>query len=183
MNNALKMPARHKNFNIIRSTTEIENLMGGLPDVNVCYKFVSTGGFSAISFIKFVAERTAINHLYVTTLRVGKKELRELDRLHSRGRLRDCTIITGSLMKDDSRIGKSYGYYDNLVAVCDKNNWTVKSVKNHSKLILMDTATGKYVIETSSNLNENPKIEQFSLEKSAELYYFYVKMISDVMLC
>jgi hypothetical protein len=29
------------------------------------------------------------------------------------------------------------------------------------------------VIETSSNLNENPKIEQFSFENDAELFEFY----------
>lgn len=37
----------------------------------------------------------------------------------------------------------------------------------------MDTELGKFVIETSSNLNENPKCEQFSFEKSDELYDAY----------
>lgn len=47
----------------------------------------------------------------------------------------------------------------------------------------MDTDNGKFVIETSSNLNENPKIEQFSFERSDELFDFYFDVINDVMLC
>lgn len=54
-------------------------------------------------------------------------------------------------------------------------------VKNHSKVILLDTDKGKYVIETSSNFNENPKIEQFSFEKSAELYEFYKKSFAGLL--
>ena len=44
---------------------------------------------------------------------------------------------------------------------------------NHSKLLLFDTDDGKFVLETSSNLNENPSMEQFSFERNAELYDFY----------
>ena len=181
--NHIKLRQPRKTFNIIRSVREIEAYTPDLPEDGECYKYISTGGFSAISFIRFVASQTVINHLLVTTLRVGKKELRELDRLYRIGDLDRCTIITSGLMKDDSKLAKSYGYYDNLVKVCDKNKWELKSVKNHSKLLLMDTDNGKFVIETSSNLNENPKIEQFSFEKSDELFDFYFDVINDVMLC
>jgi hypothetical protein len=54
-----------------------------------------------------------------------------------------------------------------------KNSWQIKTLKNHSKVLLFDTDAGKFVIETSSNLNENPKIEQFSFEKDTELFNFY----------
>ena len=181
--NHIKLRQPRKTFNIIRSVREIEAYTPDLPDDGECYKYISTGGFSAISFIRFVSSQTVINHLLVTTLRVGKKELKELDRLHRIGDLDRCTIITSGLMKDDSKLVKSYGYYDNLVKVCDKNKWELKSVKNHSKLLLMDTDNGKFVIETSSNLNENPKIEQFSFEKSDELFDFYLNVINEVMLC
>ena len=42
--------------------------------------------------------------------------------------------------------------------------------------MLFDTDNGKYVLETSSNLNENPKIEQFSFEQNSELFDFYKKL-------
>lgn len=59
--------------------------------------------------------------------------------------------------------------------VCEENEWHIHTLNNHSKVHLYDTALGKFVLETSSNLNENPKIEQFSFEKDAELYDFYLE--------
>lgn len=53
--------------------------------------------------------------------------------------------------------------------------------QNHSKILLFETDVGKFVLETSSNLNENPKSEQFSLEKNNELYDFYKKPLDEML--
>ena len=47
----------------------------------------------------------------------------------------------------------------------------------------MDTELGKFVLETSSNLNENPKIEQFSFEKDEKLYDFYYNFLHEIVRC
>lgn len=173
--------SKNKRFNIIRGTREIKNYIDKLPAENECFKFISTGGFSTICFINFIAGITKINNLYVSTLRVGKKELKMLDYLHKQNKLGYMHFIVGSLMSNDSAKVKKYGYYENLEKVCEDNGWKVTPSKNHSKVLLFDTDVGKYVIETSSNLNENPKIEQFSFEKSEELYNFY-KQIFDMVI-
>lgn len=168
-----------KKFNIFRSVRDIEAYTLNLP-TDACYKYISTGGFSSISFIKFVADRTKINALTVTTLRVGRKELQLLNLLHSQGRLNKCTIITSDLMRKDSVKVKGYKYFDDLGRVCKTNGWQLSTAKNHSKVLLFDTESGKYVIETSSNLNENPKIEQFSFERSKDLYHFYYSFFCEM---
>ena len=99
--------------------------------------------------------------------------------MRCQGKLDRSNFIVGSVMKNDSDIGKSYGYYDDLQSVCIKNGWNVVVYSNHSKILLFDTDAGKFVIETSSNLNENPNMEQFSFEKSEELYDFYKNQFFD----
>lgn len=163
---------KRKKFSIIKSVTELEKYINVLPD-DVVYKFVSNGGFSSISFIKYVADRAIIRELYASSFRIGRKELQMIDMLHNAGRIGKCHFAVGTLMGRDSQAVRRYKYYDNLVDVCNRNGWEYTAVNNHLKLILMDTDRGKYVIETSSNLNENPKIEQFSFEKDEELYEFY----------
>lgn len=169
----LIMKSKIKRFNIMRGKAEIEKQCFNLPDQNEVYKFMSTGGFSSICFIKFVADITRINRLDISTLRVGKKELQMLDYLYKKGKLGKCNFIIGSLMANDSKLVKSYNYYNDFKKVCENNEWGYKAINNHSKILLFDTEIGKYVIETSSNLNENPKIEQFSFEKDERLYDFY----------
>lgn len=65
------------------------------------------------------------------------------------------------------------GAFSIVQKVCNENKWFTHILNNHSKVHLYDTESGKYVLETSSNLNENPKIEQFSFEKDAALYDYY----------
>ena len=177
----LRQVNKRKRFNILLSVREIEGLLDRLPEDGEVYKFLSTGGFSAISFIRFVARRTVIRRLTVSTLRVGKKEMQALHVLHSGQRLDRAEFLIGSFMKNDSKTGRRYGYYDLFEQICQRNGWTFAVAQNHSKLLLFDTDAGKFVIETSSNLNENPKMEQFSFERSAELYEFYLTALEPLL--
>ncbi|MGN0488051.1 MAG: hypothetical protein ACI4HO_02180 [Ruminococcus sp.] len=172
MDEIIKIPKKRYRFHIIAELIKIEKLDKDLPK-NEVRKYISTGGFSSIGFVKFIADRTFIKKLTVSTLRVGRKHLQVLDVLKNQGKLDKVNFIVGSIMKNDSTVGKSYKYYDDLVKVCKKNNWNIFVNNNHSKILLFDTKDGKFVIETSSNLNENPNAEQFSFEKNEELYNFY----------
>lgn len=175
----LKTRNKRKKFNIAESVKEIESMVSVLPDDSTCYKFMSDGGFSSISFVKFVADRTRINYLFASTLRVGAKHLGMLDYLHRAQKLGMCEFVVGGIMRDGSKLDKKYGYYEDLENVCRKNNWIVKVINNHSKVILFDTDIGRFVLETSSNLNENPKCEQFSFEKDSELFEFYMDFFRE----
>lgn len=182
MDEILRAHKKRYKFHIIAELLKIEALTTDLPDDETVYKFLSVGGFSSIGFVKFIADRTKIKHLTVSTLRVGKKHLAVLDELHRQKKLDTVTFIVGSIMKNDSALGKSYGYYDDLKAVCKNNDWTIICYNNHSKVLLFDTDDGKFVLETSSNLNENPNMEQFSFEKNEELYDFYLSAFEAIIL-
>ena len=145
-----------------------------------CLKIISySGGYSSISFIKVVAEREPIEELICSTLRVGEKQLGVLDDLEFQGKIKNAKFVIGGIMKSDS--GGKYDYYSAFQRVCQKNGWEYCISNNHSKIILMRTEKHHYVLETSSNLNENPKIEQFSFEDSEELFCFYRSFFKKVM--
>lgn len=134
------------------------------------------GGWSSCSLIMWIAHREPILDLFASTFRVGAKEIAELDMLHSRGRLfRASFVLMGLAQMDGALLGAKYDYYSVFRDVCDQNGWEYRALKNHSKVILMRTAGSWYVCETSSNLNANPKIEQFSLENDPVLYEFYLR--------
>jgi len=180
MDKFIQIKKKNLGFNVMRELNSLEQLVKELP-TDAVYKFISEGNFSSIAFIKFVAERSHIKEMSVSTLRVGKKHLAVLNVLHSQDKLDKVDFIIGSLMKDDSTLGKGYKYYDTLSSVCKANGWTISVLNNHSKVILLNTDKGYYVIETSSNLNENPHMEQFSFEQSKELYDMYYEAFNEVI--
>lgn len=112
--------------------------------------------------------------MFVSTLRVGKKEIDALADLHTAGRLDKAHFILSGLAKNNAAAsGKDYRYTEYFEQACAESGFSWKYAKNHSKVILLDTDSGEYVVETSSNLNENPKIERFCITCSEEVYEFY----------
>lgn len=178
-NEIIKKPKKRYKFSVAKEKAQVSKICNTLPDDNTCYKIVSVGNFSCLGFIEFIASQTKIRELTVSTLRVGKKHLKALDMLYRKEKLERANFIIGSVMKNDSKVGKSYGYYDDMQKVCEKNNWLFMVKNNHSKILLFDTESGKFVLETSSNLNENPKMEQFSFYKDEEMYNFYKGFLID----
>lgn len=165
---------QRRTFLLNHSAREIVKLIGALPDTETVYKLISfSGGFASISFIKAVADFEVIEELTASTLRIGEKQFKYLSKLNQNGGLKSARFFIGSLMAEDEKKNEKYNYYGKFNAVCDQNGWKRITVNNHSKIILMRTKENYYVLETSSNLNENPKIEQYSFENSKELYDFY----------
>jgi hypothetical protein len=156
------------NYVIENGTKQIETL---LPENlgTAEYRFISgKGGFSSINFIEWVAKKKAIYNLCVSTLAVGKKEIQKLAEFD----IKKATFLVGTIFGKRG-LADSYDYYDVFREICSEKNWDILETNNHSKIILMQTKNNYYVLETSSNLNENPKMEQFCFCDNKELYDFY----------
>lgn len=175
MNNLLIQKQKKKRFNFIQGKQEITAMIDGLPNDGECYKFLSNGAFSSICFVMFVAERAKIQNLCVSSFRVGKKDMQVIHALKKQGRIENAEFVL--LMSDNP--GRSE--VNTAQKICEQNGFQLSVAKNHSKIHLYDTDKGKFVLETSSNLNENPNFEQFSFEKDAALHDFYKQHLFDRM--
>lgn len=142
-------------------------------DKSKVYRFISGGkGFSSINFIDFVAKKFgAIKRLYVSTLGVGKKHIEHLAQLP----IEYAFFVFSGIFKD-SKIIQDYGYYSRFIEICKSKKWEYCEAKNHSKIILCETDKGEaFILEGSGNLNENPKIEQFTFQEDKNLFDWYLE--------
>lgn len=166
-------------FKIGKSIKILNELMPDLPGTEESYRAVSyQGGFASITFITAVASKEPIKELTASTLRVGEKQFRVLQQLYKQGKLDKVNFVIGSIMRENK---EKYDYYARFKDGCEQNGWNYAVVNNHSKIILMRTEENYYVLETSSNLNENPKIEQFTFENDKQLYDFYYNLLIALM--
>lgn len=166
-------------FDVAREGVQVSGVLDGrLPKPAECFKVISGRfGFSSAALIDYIARQEPIEILHAATFRIGKKQMAALDDLHTAGLLGDAVFVTSQLnTRDDDK----YNYYQLCAATCQKNGWKLFARANHAKIILAKTKNNHYVVETSSNLNENPKIEQFSIENDAELYRFYKKFFDEM---
>lgn len=173
-------------FNLKNEVGQLNTICENLPKKNEVIKSLSVGGgWSALAFIKWVGEKEKIEEMFVSTFRIGKKHFQELQLMYQKNQLGIVHFVTSATQKkvDGKAVynGTNYNYYDYIQKVYEENGWDLKIYDNHSKLILMQTKENYYVLETSSNLNENPKMEQFSFENDEKLFNFY-KQIFEVLL-
>lgn len=166
-------------FDLYSSVEELSiDLNDKLPKENESFRFISgVGGFSSCSLVLYIAEKEIINNMYITTLRVGKKELDALCNLKDNGKLKNCFFALSGINKRTYYKDKRYEYDTYFEDLCEEYNFKFNYVNNHSKIILIETKNNKYVVETSSNFNENPKIEQFCLLNSQKVFDYYYKIL------
>ena len=166
-----EMPKRrHVAYSIENGTAQLSYLLQDF-DSEKEYHFLSNGGgFASINFINYVHKNFGrIKRLYVSTLRVGKKQIEDLARMRI-----DSAVFVFSGVFDQGE-DLDYNYFDAFQEICKDRGWNYYRLNNHSKIILMQTDEHFFVLETSSNLNENPKIEQFTFCDDAGLFDFYQK--------
>ena len=159
----------------VHDGAEILSRRAELPKDGESLRAISyAGGFSSCSVVLWIANKAKIKQMFVSTLRVGKKEIDAMKDLHEDGKLDSASFVLCGISKENKSLkGKDYGYTEYFEEQCAECGFLWSYAKNHSKIILLDTSEGKFVIETSSNFNENPKIEQFCITKSDLIYNFY----------
>lgn len=173
---------RRAYFSVGREITQLKALVGNPPHENDCYKLISiNGGFSTVGIISYIANLESIKQLYVSTFRLGKNHFNVLLRLHKLGKLNNCNFITSLSQKEIDDKQEGYNYFEYIQSECKKIGWKIKCFNNHSKILLMLTDKNYYVVETSSNLNENPKTEHFSWENDKELYEWYLAIFKELL--
>lgn len=169
-------------YYIAQSQQLLKNVLEFMPDKNQNFKLISpVGGFSSINLILFVLETEVIKNLYVSSLRVGKKEALYLMQKGKEGKIENAFFCVGQIMKDNIGTNKQYLYWQHFLNTIEPLGWTIKSIKNHSKIILMETENNNYVIETSSNLNENPSLEFFNIENDRKSFEFYKTFFEEIL--
>ena len=153
----------------------LKRLLLDLPEDGVCLKVYSQEDISSIAFVMWVASKVRIDRLIVSSFAVGEKQASTLESLSRAGLLGDVQFLVGRIMRTNVRERDRRA--STMQEIAQRNKWVVKVRDSHSKIVLMDTKLGKYVLETSSNLNENPREEQFSFEKDAGLFEYYENIL------
>ena len=170
----LRLKQRKHRFSLFKSKRDLATALNdALPADDTRYIAITRGGFSSITVICYIAEHTRIRALHASTLRLGEKQALAMLKLQRDGRLGTVDLIVGGLQQRTDR-ARGYNYLQRIEEATGDNAWTIRVERNHSKVILMDTDDGKFVVETSSNLNTNPHVEEFGIEKSAEAYDYYL---------
>ena len=117
------------------------------------------------------------DHVLMSTWCVAKLDLEEIAAWIDAGRIDQFDLYAGEIFP--SQYGDEY---EAMHAMCETYGCRLVIAKNHSKITLARNTAEAYslVIESSANVNTNPRIEQSTIHASAELFDFYLDFFSGI---
>lgn len=139
---------------------------------------VSRGDVDALSYLRHALVGVShFDHVLMSTWCIAKLDLEEIAAWLDAGRIDQFDLYAGEIFPSQYS-----DEYEAMQRMCETYGCRLVVAKNHSKITLARNVTDGYslVIESSANVNTNPRIEQSAIHASAELYDFYLDFFSGI---
>lgn len=140
-------------------------------DAGDSWHVISRGDIDALSYVRHVlAGVTHVDELWMSTWCIAKADIDEIAGWLDDGRVDRFALFAGEIFP--SQYGDEYELMQRLCRTFDAR---LVIARNHSKVTLMANHAEPLhvVVESSANVNTNPRIEQSTLHHDAGLWSFY----------
>ena len=139
---------------------------------------MSRGDIDSLSFVRHVlAGVSHLDHVLMSTWCIAKNDLTEIASWLDAGKIEQFDLYAGEIFPG------SYGdEYEQMMKMCSTYGCRLVVAKNHSKVTLASNAADGYylAIESSANVNTNPRIEQSAVHADRDLHAFYLEFFSEI---
>jgi len=113
----------------------------------------------------------------ISTWCMGSADLDQIEGWIESGKIEELELYVGEIFP--SQYGDEYA---RAMALAENYGFRLVVARNHSKIMLARNSADNYylAIESSANVNTNPRIEQTALHESRELFEFYREFFSGL---
>lgn len=132
------------------------------------YHVISGGDIDFLSYVRMIAEVQPIDYLIISTWVMAMADAEEMADWLSKGYVKRIDLYAG-----ERSIDHYAQIWDYMERVIPAHGGRMVTCKNHSKVAVMYGRDYDAVIESSANVNTNPRIEQSTVTVSSELCDFY----------
>lgn len=132
------------------------------------YHCISFGDVDALTYMRVVVKQQRIKYALLSTWCMASEDIREIRSWIERGYIGRVDFYVGEIFK-----ASYYQQYGELQDLCKKLGGRVAICRNHSKVMVLIGERFDVVIESSANVNTNPRIEQCVITVDSELAQWY----------
>jgi len=144
----------------------------GIPIKHEQIRIITKKLINTFDFILAILDNEKIDELYLTSYRIGKKAIIQLNDLINSNRIDKLTILI-----NDGFPKFAPDVWNNL-KILNKTKLILEN--NHTKIILAKTKENYYIIEGSGNLSINARIEQYTFDNNKQIYDFHKNWIDKL---
>ena len=179
-NDPFRFKAFKKNHfhTFVRMASDLE-LLSNMPvelSENLCVHCLSSGNVDLFSFLKYILRYQVIEELNLSTFSLSQKDVKNIIALLEDMKIRVlwffCSTLYSGKRSDD--VAPLHDY------LRQTRRGGVYFLQNHSKTLSGYGAKFHFVVESSSNFNINPQVENSTLTISKELCGFYFNYFNNI---
>ncbi len=155
-------------FRRFKSERELEEAIDWEFEKGAAYHVISSGDIDSLSFLKHVLRQQPLKYLAYSTWCMALQDIEEMVRYIELGRIQRLDSYVGEIFK------ASYSNeYIRLCSLHEKHGGRVAIFRNHAKVFVGFGDKYDFVIESSANINTNPRTEQTVVTINSDLARFY----------
>lgn len=134
----------------------------------VSYHCISFGDVDALTYMRVVVKQQRIRYALISTWCMASEDIAEVRTWLERGYVGRCDFYVGEIFK-----ASYYKQYQELIKLCKDLGGRVAICRNHAKIMVLLGERFDAVIESSANVNTNPRIENTVITVDTDLALWY----------
>lgn len=132
------------------------------------YHVISAGDVDSLTYLRHIVKQQRCDYVLLSTWCMALADAKEMRSWVERGLVGRFDYYVGEIFKDGYR-----GCREELFAICDETGGRVARFRNHSKLMCVYGERFACVVESSANVDTNPRTEQTCITVDRGLADFY----------
>ena len=140
-----------------------------------CYHCFSWGDVDSMSYFKHVLHQQRVHYLALSTWCMAGEDLDDLREWHQRGMLGRVDFFMGEIFQ-----GSYPEVYAAVLDFVQEENGRLVIFRNHSKVMAIIGERFDCLIESSANVNTNPRSENTVLTVDRQLVADYVDLFNGI---
>ena len=151
------------------SETQLLDVLGFNFKEGESYHCITAGDVDSLSYLKCVLRQQDLNYCLLSTWCMAGDDVMQIEEWLESGKIKKLDIYVGEIFPRSYRME-----WQKLTQIYDKYKCgRIAVFKNHSKIYAGYGNKFAFGIETSANINTNPRTENGCLTISKEIYEFY----------
>ena len=142
----------------------------------VSYHCLSHGDVDALTYMRVIVKQQRIKYALISSWCIASEDIAEVRSWLERGYIERVDWYVGEIFK-----ASYYRQYEELQDLCKKLGGRVAICRNHSKIMVLLGEQFDAVVESSANVNTNPRIENACVTVDSDLAHWYKHFFDGII--
>lgn len=152
----------------IMSEANLSDALDWHMEEGCAYHVISYGDVDSLTYLRHIVKQQRLRYVLLATWCMATSDAKEMREWVSRGDVGRFDFYVGEIFKSGYR-----GCLEVLDEICKATGGRTARIRNHSKLMAFFGERFSGVIESSANVDTNPRIEQTCITINRDIAVFY----------